>query len=152
MILAFTYRFIDMESSKTNGKSKEDSSSSNESGWTTYIASPLHETEFAIEDHCDRESVERDGYYKSTSDNEVGGNDDSTASDATSGPSHEKIIRLGIKRGYVAVFTDDLQHAGTGVKRKDSEELYTSKKAEKNLRMEKEHDDQQKGENVGEKL
>lgn len=74
--------------------------SSSESGWTTYIASPMHENknhndDDDYDDDYDDDSgkqqedeTDHDGDRKDEE-----GSDDSMASDASSGPSHQMILR-----------------------------------------------------------
>nr|XP_016456414.1 PREDICTED: uncharacterized protein LOC107780398 [Nicotiana tabacum] len=81
-----------MESSKLTGGTEE---CSNESGWTMYIASPIHQYNQEDYDNGDeRNSRKRDKYLYNDNDdddNEDGESDDSLVSDATSGPGHQEV-------------------------------------------------------------
>ncbi|KAL9364764.1 hypothetical protein Peur_042637 [Populus x canadensis] len=74
-----------MEFSQTLGREEECSGTSgSESGWTSYIASPIKENNFD-DDNDDSKNKQgdcREGNYES---------DDSMASDASSGPSHPEL-------------------------------------------------------------
>lgn len=70
-----------MESSKVPGDSEECCSS--ESGWTTYIGSPVDDNNDDDDDHSTDKTVDKD-----EKDEDEDGSDDSMASDASSGPSH----------------------------------------------------------------
>lgn len=71
-----------MDSSKIDEDNED--CSSNESGWTTYIASPEHDDD----DEDDAEDEDRTIDRKADAhDSEEGESDDSMASDASSGPS-----------------------------------------------------------------
>ncbi|XP_060183228.1 protein SOB FIVE-LIKE 2 [Lycium barbarum] len=82
-----------MELSKLPGGTKECSSS--ESGWTMYIASPIHQYHHEDEDDDDddeRTSRKRDkNLYDDDDDGEDVGSDDSLVSDASSGPGHQEV-------------------------------------------------------------
>jgi len=94
-----------MEFFQVGGESEECSSS--ESGWTMYLASPMHgddddgdgevEDGGGEDDHNRRSSSNSDGYNEGHG----GGDDDSMASDASSGPAlymgHGKCNKLQIK-------------------------------------------------------
>ncbi|KAL0658303.1 hypothetical protein Bca4012_078888 [Brassica carinata] len=74
--------------------------SSSESGWTTYISSPMEEDEEEVIDevYYDGHSIEKDGRkyvneYESNKDS-----DDSMASDASSGPSYHQTSNRGRRR------------------------------------------------------
>ncbi|KZV27502.1 ATPase family AAA domain-containing protein 2 [Dorcoceras hygrometricum] len=78
-----------MDSSKILEDTEE--CSSNESGWTMYIASPVHELgydDYEDEEYCstDEQIYERDGAGREDGDVD---SDDSMASDASSGPSYQ---------------------------------------------------------------
>ncbi|XP_018631653.1 protein SOB FIVE-LIKE 1-like [Nicotiana tomentosiformis] len=79
-----------MKSSKLSGGTEE---CSNESGWTMYIASPIHQYNQEDDDDGDeRSSRKRDKYlYNDDDDNEDGESDDSLVSDASSGPGHQEV-------------------------------------------------------------
>ncbi|XP_071927925.1 protein SOB FIVE-LIKE 3-like [Coffea arabica] len=93
---------------------------SSESGWTMYIASPVHENnpENDDDDDDDDNYTERKGYKDYPSDD--GGDpasDDSMASDASSGPSHQGgpcRTKEGSHR------RDDIAHAEGKVNRRSS--------------------------------
>lgn len=72
-----------MDSSQVCGVIEEHSSS--ESGWTTYINSPNHENK--NEDEGDHRTDQESGHDNAES-------DDSMASDASSGPSHDHRVTL----------------------------------------------------------
>lgn len=77
-----------MDSAKKIGDTEE--CSSNESGWTMYIASPIHENNPDDDDADDESGTERKEYQDfHDSDGGDGESDDSMASDASSGPSHQ---------------------------------------------------------------
>lgn len=78
-----------MESSKVLGGSEECSSS--ESGWTMYIASPVHEDNYYENNDLDH-SGNKDEYSDKS--------DDSMASDASSRPSHQKLPYGSTKVGH----------------------------------------------------
>ncbi|CAF2089811.1 uncharacterized protein LOC103875053 [Brassica rapa] len=74
--------------------------SSSESGWTTYISSPMEEDEEEVIDevYYEGHSIEKDGRkyvneYESNKDS-----DDSMASDASSGPSYHQTSNRGRRR------------------------------------------------------
>ncbi|XP_010261658.1 PREDICTED: prostatic spermine-binding protein-like [Nelumbo nucifera] len=75
-----------MESSQLFGGTEECSSS--ESGWTMYIASPIHNDD-GDDDHHDYEEEDDDGNDGNSSDDD-NDSDDSMASDASTGPSHRE--------------------------------------------------------------
>lgn len=82
-----------MEPSDIPGRAEE--CSSNESGWTMYIASPSHgydDQDDYEEDRRDSERV-RSKNFGGVAGTEHGDSDDSMASDASSGPSYQEICR-----------------------------------------------------------
>lgn len=81
-----------MESSKSPGVTEECSSS--ESGWTLYIASPVHEQknyDSDDDDDDDDDVADHDDDYQS----DDHGSDDSMTSDASSGPSYLATLQHG---------------------------------------------------------
>lgn len=106
------------DSSENLGGTEECNSS--ESGWTIYIASPIHENDDDSDDSYN--STERKGYKDYRSDD--GGDaasDDSLASDASSGPSHQGgpcRTKEGSHR------RDDIAHAEGKVNRRSSGKKY----------------------------
>lgn len=79
-----------MESSKNLSGSTEGCSSS-ESGWTTYIASPMEEEDAECGENEDENyEIDNDDANDAEGDNGGQDSDDSMASDASSGPSHRQ--------------------------------------------------------------
>lgn len=74
-----------MESSNIHGGEEECSSS--ESGWTTYLASSIHGTDDDDNNNSSSERIRCKSYQNQYV--EDGESDDSMASDASSGPSHQ---------------------------------------------------------------
>ena len=79
--------------------------SSSESGWTTYISSPMEEDEEEVIDevYYEGHSIEKDGRkyvneYESNKDS-----DDSMASDASSGPSYPQTSNRGRSRECIVL-------------------------------------------------
>lgn len=94
--------------------------SSNESGWTMYIASPIHENNPVDDDEDDDNDNDTErNEYKDIHDDYCGDgeSDDSMASDASSGPSHQG-GPCGTTRGRYG--RPKFEHAGASVKRSSS--------------------------------
>ncbi|KAL3510945.1 hypothetical protein ACH5RR_030346 [Cinchona calisaya] len=108
------------DSSENLGGSEECSSS--ESGWTMYIASPIHDNNPEDDDEEGNDNSTERKEYKDFQEDGGGDaeSDDSMASDASSGPSHQG----GLRR-------DDLEHAGSKVNRISSGKKH-DKQVEKN--------------------
>ncbi|XVF11703.1 hypothetical protein REPUB_Repub08aG0050500 [Reevesia pubescens] len=90
-----------MEPSKIFGAGNEECHSS-ESGWTTYIGSPIQDGDDDDDDDDDGHSeADHDAYGDETDANHEANSDDSMASDASSGPSHQGVQFYGnIKGGH----------------------------------------------------
>ncbi|CAK9157364.1 unnamed protein product [Ilex paraguariensis] len=84
-----------MESSKVLGCTEE--CSSNESGWTMYIASPIQETENSDNDNNSSEG-KGDKNANDGNNDDDDESDDSMASDASSGPNHQGLFSESVKR------------------------------------------------------
>ncbi|XP_042006411.1 protein SOB FIVE-LIKE 3-like [Salvia splendens] len=100
----------------------EEECSSSESGWTTYIASPNLEDEYADQNEeddgdDDDDNVAQKGFEKVAREEAAADSDDSMASDASSGPSDQY--------GYVGRSHGGFIHAGSNNQRK-----WTAKKQE----------------------
>lgn len=103
-----------MESSRILGRTEVCSgNSSNESGWTTYIASPIRENHHHLDDDDDDHSTDNQADYRKGNYNKVDDgteSDDSMASDASSGPSH---LEFPCKINDISVGIGPSKHAIT---------------------------------------
>lgn len=103
--------------------SKEECSSSNVSGWTMYIGSPVDDDRYEYEDDHST-NLQEDGNKKAGCVYDYGDDDsdDSIASDASSGPSHQELSWGSSKKKSVV----DDKHTAGGVIYKDK--VYKPKK------------------------